>query len=144
MDKNRNLLTVRRENGKEITYDPKRLRGVNVYQREERQFAKGDRIQFTAPFKAANIANRELARIERIYSQGNLRLRLESGKTTQFNLRELSRRSSPGGFACWNGPEASGTQPTTENATSLAFETGRPAPRRAAHATERSSALPNQ
>ena len=88
MDKDRNLLTVRRENGKEITYDPKRLRGVNVYQQEERQFAKGDRIQFTAPFKAANIANRELARIERIDSQGNLRLRLESGRTAQFNLRD--------------------------------------------------------
>ena len=70
MDKDRNLLTVRRENGKEITYDPKRLRGVNVYQQEERQFAKGDRIQFTAPFKAANIANRELARIESIDLRG--------------------------------------------------------------------------
>ena len=88
MDKDRNLLTVRRANGKEITYDPKRLRGVNVYQQEERQFAKGDRVQFTAPFKAANIANRELARIERIDSQGNLRPRLESGRTAQFNLRD--------------------------------------------------------
>jgi ATP-dependent exoDNAse (exonuclease V) alpha subunit len=88
MDKDRNLLTVRRANGKEITYDPKRLRGVNVYQQEERQFAKGDRIQFTAPYKAANIANRELARIERIDSQGNLRLRLESGRTAQFNFRD--------------------------------------------------------
>ena len=84
----RNLLTVRRADGKEITYDPKRLRGVNVYQQEERQFAKGDRIQFTAPFKAAEIANRELARVERIDPKGNLRLRLESGRAAQFNLRD--------------------------------------------------------
>ncbi len=83
-----NRLTVRRQNGKEITYDPKRLRGVNVYQQEERDFSRGDRVQFTAPFKNGKVANRELGVVEKIDSAGNLRLRSESGRTIDFNLRE--------------------------------------------------------
>ncbi len=85
-----NLLTVQRKNGQEITYDPKRLRGVNVYKREERHFAVGDKIQFTAPFKKLGIPNRTLARVEAIEPGGNLQLRLDSGKTARFNLREHS------------------------------------------------------
>jgi conjugative relaxase-like TrwC/TraI family protein len=83
-----NLLTVRRQNGNELTYDPKRLHGVNVYQPEQRQFSKGDRVQFTAPFKEKRVANRELGHIENLESSGNIRVRLESGRSTEFNLRE--------------------------------------------------------
>ncbi|HUK89091.1 MAG TPA: AAA family ATPase, partial [Blastocatellia bacterium] len=86
--KEENRLSVRRENGKEITYDPKRLRGVNVYQQEERAFSRGDRVQFTAPFKDAKVANRELGVIEKIDSTGKLRLQMESGRTIDFNVRE--------------------------------------------------------
>ncbi len=88
VQKRENLVTVRLDSGVESTYDPKRLHGVNVYQREERQFSKNDRVQFTAPFNRARIANRELGRIEKIDSAGNIRLRLESGKSAQFNLRD--------------------------------------------------------
>ena len=83
-----NTLTVQRKNGQEITYDPRRLQGVNVYKREERQFAAGDRIQFTAPFKKQRIPNRTLAQVEKIGPDGNIQLRLDSGKTVRFNLRE--------------------------------------------------------
>ncbi len=85
-----NLLTVQRKNGQEITYDPRRLQGVNVYKREERHFAVGDKIQFTAPFKKLGIPNRTLARVEAIAPEGNLQLRLDSGKTARFNLRQHS------------------------------------------------------
>jgi ATP-dependent exoDNAse (exonuclease V) alpha subunit len=88
IDEGQNLLTVRREDGKEVTYDPERLQGVNVYHREERQFSKGERVQFTAPSKSQHVANRELGHIEKIDSGGNVRLRLESGKTIGFNIRE--------------------------------------------------------
>ena len=74
----------------EITYDPRRLQGVNVYRSEERNFAEGDRIQFTAPFKQERVANRELGSIERIDTQGNLQVRLDSGRTVRFNLQEHS------------------------------------------------------
>jgi conjugative relaxase-like TrwC/TraI family protein len=88
IDERQNLLTVRREDGKEVTYDPERLQGVNVYHREERQFSKGERVQFTAPSKSQHVANRELGHVEKIDSGGNLRLRLESGRTIGFNIRE--------------------------------------------------------
>jgi ATP-dependent exoDNAse (exonuclease V) alpha subunit len=85
-----NQLTVQRKNGQEITYDPRRLQGLNVYRPEEREFAVGDRIQFTAPFKKQRVANRTLARVEKIGSDGNIQLQLDSGKTARFNLREHS------------------------------------------------------
>jgi conjugative relaxase-like TrwC/TraI family protein len=90
VDAHENLLTVQRKNGQEITYDPHRLQGVNVYKREERHFAVGDKIQFTAPFKRLEIPNRTLARIEAIDPEGTFQLRLDTGKTVRFNLRHYS------------------------------------------------------
>jgi conjugative relaxase-like TrwC/TraI family protein len=49
VDGEQNLLFVERANGMIVSYDPKRLHGVSVYQEDERLFAKGDRIQFRAP-----------------------------------------------------------------------------------------------
>ncbi len=83
-----NSITVERMSGEEVTYDPRRLQGVNVYQGEERAFAEGDRIQFTAPFKQQRIANRELGHMEKVNADGDLRIRLESGRSVEFNLRE--------------------------------------------------------
>jgi ATP-dependent exoDNAse (exonuclease V) alpha subunit len=61
-----NLLTVRREDGEQVTYDPKRLQGITAYREREREFAHGDRIQFTAPDRNLHVANRELATVEKI------------------------------------------------------------------------------
>jgi ATP-dependent exoDNAse (exonuclease V) alpha subunit len=44
-----NTVTVTRESGERLTYDPRRLQGVTVYREAERAFANGDRVQFTAP-----------------------------------------------------------------------------------------------
>ena len=60
VDTDQNLLTVQRGDGEQITYDPRRLQGVNVYREAEREFSAGDRIQFTAPYKDEHIANRQL------------------------------------------------------------------------------------
>ena len=61
-----NLLTVRREDGEQVTYDPRRLQGITAYREREREFAPGDRIQFTAPDRKLHVANRELATVEKI------------------------------------------------------------------------------
>jgi len=66
VDAKANLLTVKRADGEVVAYDPRRLRGVNVFREQERAFATGDRIQFTAPLKELSVANRDLATIERI------------------------------------------------------------------------------
>jgi conjugative relaxase-like TrwC/TraI family protein len=88
IDREQNLLTVERQNGRQLTYDPRRLHGVSVYRETERDFSTGDRVQFTAPYREERIANRQLGTVERIDSQGNLQVRLDSGPRVQFNVRE--------------------------------------------------------
>jgi conjugative relaxase-like TrwC/TraI family protein len=83
-----NLVTVKRENGKQVSYDPHRLHGVTLYRETARGFSQGDRVQFTAPNRERHIANRELGTIEKIDDSGNLQLRLDSGRTVAFNIKE--------------------------------------------------------
>jgi ATP-dependent exoDNAse (exonuclease V) alpha subunit len=80
-----NLLTVETAKGNQVTYDPKRLSGVTVYQRVERQFSTGDSVQFTAPQKQLGIANRERGTIENVTHDGNISLRLEGGRKIEFS-----------------------------------------------------------
>jgi ATP-dependent exoDNAse (exonuclease V) alpha subunit len=88
VDREQNLLTVERENGQRLTYDPHRLHGVSVYREAERDFSAGDRVQFTAPYRDEHIANRQLGTVQQIDAQGNLQVRLDSGQEVQFNIRE--------------------------------------------------------
>jgi len=83
-----NLVTVKRENGEQVSYDPRRLHGVTLYRETDRGFSHGDRVQFTAPNRERHIANRELGTIEKIDDSGNLQLRLDSGRTVAFNIKE--------------------------------------------------------
>ena len=62
----KNEITVQMEDGREVTYNPARLSGVNVYQERDRAFSEGDRIQFRAPFAEHRIANGELGTIKEI------------------------------------------------------------------------------
>ncbi len=87
-DRERNLLTVERENGERVTYDPRRLQGVTVYRESERSFSEGDRVQFTAPDKERHIANRELGTIESIDEHGNAQIKLDSGREVRLSLDE--------------------------------------------------------
>jgi ATP-dependent exoDNAse (exonuclease V) alpha subunit len=77
VDAAKNLLTVVRADGSEVTYDPRRQQGVSVYREEPRSFSVGDRIQFTAPANDLKVANRELGTVEAIGQDG--RLSLKSG-----------------------------------------------------------------
>jgi ATP-dependent exoDNAse (exonuclease V) alpha subunit len=67
-------------------HDPRRLSGV--HREVEREFSKGDRIQFTVPSKELKVANRELGTIERVSQSGNLEIRMDSGREVRFNIRE--------------------------------------------------------
>jgi hypothetical protein len=87
-DRERNMLTVKRENGEQLTYDPRRLQGVTVYRESERAFSKGDRVQFTAPDRERRIANRELGTIESIDERGNAGIQFDSGRKVGLNLNE--------------------------------------------------------
>jgi ATP-dependent exoDNAse (exonuclease V) alpha subunit len=83
-----NLLTVKRDSGEEVSYDPRRLQGVTLYRETGRAFSQGDRVQFTAPNLDQHIANRETGTIEKIDASGNLQLRLDSGRAVAFNVKE--------------------------------------------------------
>jgi ATP-dependent exoDNAse (exonuclease V) alpha subunit len=83
-----NLVTVKRENGEQVSYDPRRLQGVTLYRETERAFSEGDRVQLTAPNREQHIANRELGTIEKIDNSGNLQLLLDSGRAVAFNIKE--------------------------------------------------------
>ena len=88
VDVEKNLLTVVRADGSELTYDPRRQQGVSVYREESRSFSVGDRIQFTAPANDLKIANRELGTVEVIGRDGQMRLKMDGGRDVQLDPRE--------------------------------------------------------
>jgi ATP-dependent exoDNAse (exonuclease V) alpha subunit len=61
--------------------------GVSVYREQEKAFSVGDRIQFTAPSHELKIANRELGTVENISSNGTMRMKLDSGRTMNYELQ---------------------------------------------------------
>ena len=89
VDGESNTLTITRKGGEELSYDPRRLQGVTVYRDSERVFAQGDRVQMTAPYQKQNLANRELGTVERIDHSGNLKLKMDSGREVEFNVRQM-------------------------------------------------------
>jgi conjugative relaxase-like TrwC/TraI family protein len=88
VDERQNTLKVERPDKSTKQYDPSRLRGVTVYQKAERNFSEGDRVQLTAPNKAAGLANRELGTVERIDPSGDMKLRMDSGRTASVRAGE--------------------------------------------------------
>ena len=83
-----NRITVQRENGERLTYDPRRLHGVTVYKEEQCVISKGERVQFTAPNNELNVKNRELGTVERVNASGDISLRMDSGREVEFNIRQ--------------------------------------------------------
>jgi ATP-dependent exoDNAse (exonuclease V) alpha subunit len=79
-----NRLTVELRDGTQRTYDPRRQQGVSVLREEMRSFSRGDRIQFTAPANDLKVANRELGTVERISDQGQITLRMDSGRAVEL------------------------------------------------------------
>jgi conjugative relaxase-like TrwC/TraI family protein len=79
VDARANTLTVELQNGSSVTYDPRRLMGVNVFREMEREFATGDRLQFTVSSKYLGVANRDLGTVTTL-EDGKMAVRLD-GKT---------------------------------------------------------------
>jgi conjugative relaxase-like TrwC/TraI family protein len=87
-DRESNTVTVTRKSGEELSYDPRRLQGVTVYRETERTFAEGDRVQMTAPYHAEKLSNRELGTVDKIDGEGNLKLKMDSGREVEFNAKQ--------------------------------------------------------
>lgn len=86
-----NLVTVRKEDGQQVTYDPSRLRGIAAYREIEREFAIGDKLQFTAPQRDLQVANRDLGTIQHIGDDGKISVRMDSTKDriVRFDVNEM-------------------------------------------------------
>ncbi len=84
-----NVVTVQKQNGEQVSYDPSRLRGISAYREIEREFSVGDRLQFTAPNRELRIANRDLGTIEQISRDGQLTVRMDNGKMVSFDGNRL-------------------------------------------------------
>ena len=86
-DKDANLLTVKMESGRTVTYDPKRLYGVNVYDTEERAFAPGDRIQFTAKARDLGVVNRTMGTLNAL-DGSQATVTLDGGRKIRFDVTD--------------------------------------------------------
>lgn len=98
VDARANLLTVERADGEAVAYDPRRLRGVNVFREQEREFATGDRIQFTASLKELKVANRDLATIELI-EDGEMTVRMDGKENRTLTFDTGTVRQLDHGYA---------------------------------------------
>jgi hypothetical protein len=94
VDSAKNLLTVEKQDGQRVEYNPERLKGVNIYKELDREFATGDRLQFTAPDKKLGVANRDLATIEAITpataaQASQITVKMDAGQSITFDPQTM-------------------------------------------------------
>lgn len=98
VDGRTNALTVELANGTSVAYDPRRLRGVNVFREVEREFATGERIQVTAPNKGLGVANRDLGTIREM-KDGQISVRMDGKKEHVISFDPSAFRQFDHGYA---------------------------------------------
>lgn len=98
-DPKSNLLTVEKPDGQQVTYDPARLHGISAYREIEREFAVGDRLQFTAPNRDLGVANRDLGTMEKIDANGKMTVRMDGGKDRAVTFDPAEMRHFDHGYA---------------------------------------------
>ena len=97
-DARNNTVTVQQEDGKPITYDPKRLKGVNAYRETAKDFATGDRIQFTAKNKDLGVNNRDLGTITKLET-GQITVQMDGKKERTIQFDPARMRHFDHGYA---------------------------------------------
>jgi len=98
-DPQENFVTVRKDNGEQVTYDPSRLRGISAYLEIEREFAIGDRMQLTAPNRELGVANRDLGTLEQIGEDGRMAVRMDGDKRKSITFDPREMRHFDHGYA---------------------------------------------
>jgi hypothetical protein len=89
VDSERNEITVKKADGRFLTYDPARVKGVAIYEPEMRAFAEGDRIQVTTPWREKAVRGRDMATVKFLDEHGNINVSLDdSGRTVAWNLNQ--------------------------------------------------------
>ena len=97
-DARNNTITVQPANGQPVTYDPKRLKGVNAYVEFEKPFSTGDRIQFTAKDKALGVNNRDPGIITKLEA-GQITVLMEGKNERMIQFNPAKMRHFDHGYA---------------------------------------------
>ncbi|HEU5403417.1 MAG TPA: MobF family relaxase [Terriglobales bacterium] len=86
-----NLVTIQKPDGQQVTYDPSRLRGIATYREIDREFATGEKIQFTSPNRNLQVANRDLGTIQQIDENGKITVRMDGAKDriVRFDVNQM-------------------------------------------------------
>ena len=98
VDARTNTLTVQTQDGAEVSYDPKRLYGVNVFEERKREFSIGDRIQFTAANRDLGVANRDLATITAL-EERSVTVRMDGKTAREVTFDPTEFRQMDHGYA---------------------------------------------
>lgn len=93
-----NTVTVQRADGQSVTYDPKRLKGVNAYAETSREFAAGERVQFTTSDKTLGVSNRDLGTITRI-EPNQITIRMDGKEERSLSFDPAKMRHLDYGYA---------------------------------------------
>ena len=85
-----NRIAVVKENAAQVSYDPSRLRGITAYREIRRDFAEGDRIQFTCTNRELGVSNRDLGAIQRIDgTQIDVKMDGKEERTVSFDSAKM-------------------------------------------------------
>jgi conjugative relaxase-like TrwC/TraI family protein len=98
VDARTNSLTVQKQDGEQVSYDPKRLYGVNVFEERNRDFSLGDRIQFTAGNRDLGIANRDLGTITAL-EERSITVRMDGKAEREVTFDPTKFRQLDHGYA---------------------------------------------
>ena len=97
-DSTTNRLTVEMGDGSAVTYDPKRVYGVNVYREVTRELATGDRLQFSAQNKELGVANRDMGTVTKI-EPGRLTVQMDGKEQRSISFSPSEFRQFDHGYA---------------------------------------------
>jgi ATP-dependent exoDNAse (exonuclease V) alpha subunit len=93
-----NRVTVELSNGSSVEYDPRRIYGVNVYRETSREFATGDRLQFSALNKDLGISNRDMGTITKMEAD-RLTVLMDGKEKRSVSFRPSEFRQFDHGYA---------------------------------------------
>jgi hypothetical protein len=88
VDRQSNGLTVETSTGHHVSYDPasltRQIAQSAIYREEEREFAAGDRIQFSVSDREVGVRKGTFGAIERIAEDNAISVRLDNGKVVEL------------------------------------------------------------
>ena len=93
-----NRITVQRAEGQSVTYDPKRLQGISAFRETSREFAQGDRVQFTGINRELGVSNRDLGTITKIEGT-QLSVKMDGDKPREITFDSAQMRHLDHGYA---------------------------------------------